>query len=671
MKRINFAGICWAVIVSLMSTQLILASDVNASVVDVIAPTGYVTLVAGASGAITINLAVTGSQVGTATFEVYRDWTLSGGVFAGTNPQEFTVAPRAGGDPATTFSTNGTVSVAAGQAGGTFTLVVGVFDITNTNTTGAKLGAGATGTYQVTVTVPTPSDTTPPVIAPHADVEAEATSAAGATVGYTSPATSDAVDGAGVATCSPASGSLFPLDNTTVTCNATDAAGNGATATTFLVSVVDTTAPALTLPSDILAEATGPTGAAVNYSASASDIVDGSVTVGCLPVSGSTFAIGTTPVACSATDAHSNSANDTFYVTVEDTTPPVIAPHGDIEAEATSAAGATVSYDSPTTTDAVDGAGVATCSPASGSLFPLDNTTVTCNATDVAGNDATPTTFVVSVVDTTAPAIVCGSADGFWHANNVTIACTASDSGSGLANSADANFPLSTNVGSGAEDANASTATHEVCDLRSNCVTAGPISGNMVDRKAPTGITFVGGVADGGSYIFGSVPAAPTCTATDGGSGLASCGVTGYSSVVGPHTLTATATDNVGNTSLASATYSVLAWTLTGFYQPVDMGILNNVKAGSTVPLKFEVFAGSTELTSTSVVQVSSQRISCTAGPSDDIENYATGGTSLRYDTTGGQFIFNWQSPRSPGNCYRITMTTSDGSSIFADFRLK
>jgi hypothetical protein len=48
-----------------------------------------------------------------------------------------------------------------------------------------------------------------------------------------------------------------------------------------------------------------------------------------------------------------------------------------------------------------------------------------------------------------------------------------------------------------------------------------------------------------------------------------------------------------------------------------------------------------------------------------------TGGTALRYDTSGGQFIQNWQTPKKPGACYTVTMTTIDGGSISADFQLK
>jgi hypothetical protein len=152
-------------IIALFVVQAVaFASSVDVAVVDVTAPTDSVTLAPGGSADITINMAVTGNQAGTATFKVYRDWTLSGGVFTGANSQEFTVPVRSASDPATTFSTSGTVSIDAGQSADTFTLAVSAFDITNTNTTGAKLEAGLTSNYQVTVVAPVVSDTTPPEI---------------------------------------------------------------------------------------------------------------------------------------------------------------------------------------------------------------------------------------------------------------------------------------------------------------------------------------------------------------------------------------------------------------------------------------------------------------------------------------------------------------------------
>ena len=63
-------------------------------------------------------------------------------------------------------------------------------------------------------------------------------------------------------------------------------------------------------------EPAGPGGAVVTYTASATDDVDGSVPVTCVPASGSTFEIGTTPVTCSAEDAAGNEASAGFDVHV-------------------------------------------------------------------------------------------------------------------------------------------------------------------------------------------------------------------------------------------------------------------------------------------------------------------------------------------------------------------
>ena len=88
--------------------------------------------------------------------------------------------------------------------------------------------------------------------------------------------------------------------------------------------------------------------------------------------------------------------------------------------------------------------------------------------------------------DVDAPVVTCGSADGAWHADNVSIACTAEDTGSGLADPADAAFSLSTSVPAGTEDGNAATGSRQVCDAAGNCATAGPIGGNK-DRPQGAG----------------------------------------------------------------------------------------------------------------------------------------------------------------------------------------
>jgi hypothetical protein len=119
------------------------------------------------------------------------------------------------------------------------------------------------------------------------------------------------------------------------------------------------------------------------------------------------------------------------------------------------------------------------------------------------------------------PAISCGSADGVWHGADVTIACTASDSDFGLQNPSDANFSLSTSVPAGTETANASTNSHQVCDNNGDCATAGPITGNMIDKKGPS-ISITSPVGSGTVSNPAVISKQPIAFSTiDGGSGVA------------------------------------------------------------------------------------------------------------------------------------------------------
>lgn len=511
-------GVFVAVSALVMTGGLAYASDVNESIVDTSAPTGAVALAPGVTGDLTLNLTVTGNQAGTATFQVYQDWNLSGGAFQGSNPTTFTVAPQSGGETQR-FQTTGTLTVANGQADGTFTLAAGAFGITNSNTTGGKLGAGTSSNYAVTVkTPPSPTNTKPTV--------------------------------------------------------------------------------------------------------SVTGITDGAI-----------YELGydTLPTAqCSVTDAE----------------------------------------DGPSTFDAV----------MTGSLdHGVGTRTATCNYTDQGGLAANTAIASYTIVDTHEPTIshtLSAEPNGNgWFKDDVTVTFNcADDPGSGIQSClADGESGNDKILSEGANQSVGGTAT----DWAGNTATDTASEIN-VDKTAPS-VNLVDGPADGATYYYGFVPAAPTCNASDGLSGLdGECTVSGYSDAIGTHALKASATDKAGNTGNSTVvTYTVEHWSTRGFFSPVNMGstgstVWNTVKGGSTVPLKFELFAGSTELTDTNLITgFAVKKVACdTSAPTDDIEFTTTGGTSLRYDTTAGQFVQNWKTPTGSG-CYVATMTANDGSTIAASFKTR
>lgn len=379
--------------------------------------------------------------------------------------------------------------------------------------------------------------------------------------------------------------------------------------------------------------------------------------------------IGSQTATCSYTDAGGLTVTSAVTYSIIDATPPVIT----YTVNPADPDGLNGWYKSPVTLtwDVSEPE-----SPLSMTRTGCENVTVnsdqnaqnyTCSAAS-AGGSATPVTVSLKK-DAVAPGVeytdvatgTLGS--NGWYTSNVTATFTATDATSGPASA------TGTTVSEG-EGAAVKVDSPAFSDLAGNTAAAGTASKNFSIDKTPPTVGFSSPVTTG---YFGSIAAAPTCSATDNVSGVASCTITGYGTAVGKHTLTATATDMAGNSASAQQSYEVLSWTAKGFYQPVDMNnVVNTVKAGSTVPVKFEVFAGTTEITDPSKIIPSVKAIQCAPNAlADEIELLAAGSTSLRYDTTSGQFIYNWKTPTSAGGCYQLTMTAADGTATSALFKLR
>jgi sugar lactone lactonase YvrE len=368
----------------------------------------------------------TGTSTGTAISETFTDLlgnaaTATGGPFNidAAAPVVASAITFANASPATGIVLGGTtwfpapvrVTFTATDAGAGFSTSAQVLSATQAVdvTSGTTLVTSQAFTdvlgHSASLTVgPLGIDTIAPAMAAPANIVAAASpTGATAVVTYTVPTATDNVDPSPGVSCSPASGSTFPMGATTVSCTATDEVGN-TTTQTFTVTVEDHTAPVLTTPASpysVPATGTGPS--TVTFTVTAVDNVDANPTIACTPASGTLFQIGQTTVSCTATDAAGNSSTVEFDVILS-TEPPVVTVPANIVAEATGSGGATVAF-TASATDAVDGALPVTCTPASNGLFPLGPTSVSCTATNSAGR-STSESFTVTVVDTTPPTLV-------------------------------------------------------------------------------------------------------------------------------------------------------------------------------------------------------------------------------------------------------------------------
>jgi hypothetical protein len=190
-------------------------------------------------------------------------------------------------------------------------------------------------------------------------------------------------------------------------------------------------------------------------------------------------------------------------------------------------------------------------------------------------------------------------------------------------------------------------------------------------QKPPASIVWGDGCAPQPAVIAGSDPS---------GSGRDAKAATLFT-VTGSHayapgkTYTGTVSFTDGKKTWPATFEVVPPWRLDGFYRPVNMGtnVVNPVRAGSTLPLKFNVYKGSTAMTSGVGAIFTTQRIGCDGSnlqePLEELPT--TGSTPVRYDTAAGQWIQNWATPSNGKNsCYRVSLTTADGSSLRAEVQL-
>ena len=311
------------------------------------------------------------------------------------------------------------------------------------------------------------------------------------------------------------------------------------------------------------------------------------------------------------------------------------------------------------------------------------------NVADAVGNTAVVGAIGGNKVDKKAPGVLCGSADGNWHATDVSIACTANDGGSGLAATSPGSFSLSTSVPAGTQTDNAETNSRTVSDAVGNGKTAGPVGGNKVDKKGPV-VTLT---CPTGALRVGATATASWSASDGSGSGVVaptSGSVALNTATVGGHTAATaagTATDNVGNPSLLSTCNYSVEFDFTGFFQPIDNGgIFNKAKAGSAIPVKFSLdgaprpgsntpgLAGAGSAFAPSTPSAPNPLAAVVACPSsaalfDILEELADTTSGLKYDPAADQWVYVWKTTTSLANsCRQLKVTLADGTTKTANF---
>jgi hypothetical protein len=188
-------------------------------------------------------------------------------------------------------------------------------------------------------------------------------------------------------------GDAYPAGHTGITWTAIDAAPVPASVSAVQnVTVNDLQAPSISVQPNLSAPATSLGGASVAVSAPAASDNCAGVSVGGVRSDGAAldalYPVGSTTITWTALDAAGNSSITQQFVTVtaSDNVRPVLVLPGNMTVNATSPAGALVTYGA----SATDNVGVVSfgCNPASNTTFAIGTTSVSCNAADAAGNTA-------------------------------------------------------------------------------------------------------------------------------------------------------------------------------------------------------------------------------------------------------------------------------------------
>jgi len=470
-------------------------------------------------------------------------------------------------------------------------------------------------------------DTTAPVLTVPADVTVECSD-------DSSPA------GTGSATASDNCGTVDvtssdsvaagPCDFTatiTRTWTATDDCGNSVSADQ-IITVVDTTAPVVTVPADVTIECDESSDPSNTGSATATDNCDTPGITYSDSVAGSCPSVITRT--WTATDACGNSSSADQIITVVDTTAPSLSVPADATVECT---GDT----SPAATGSATGSdncGSVTITSSDSSVSGCGDTetiTRTWTATDECGN-STSADQVITVVDTTAPSISVPADATVECTGDTSPAATGSATGSDSCGSV--TITSSDSSVSGCGDTETITRTWTATDECGNSTSADQII-TVVDTTAPSlsvpADATVECTGDTSPAATGSATGSDSCgsvTITSSDSSVAGCGNTETI------TRTWTATDECGNSTSADQVITVVDTTAPSLSVPADATV---ECTGDTSPAGTGSATGSDSCGSVTITSSDSSVAGC--GSSETITRTWTATDECGNSTSADQII--------------------------------
>ncbi|MGB1636044.1 MAG: HYR domain-containing protein, partial [Flavobacteriales bacterium] len=511
----------------------------------------------GATGAETVTFRVTDDSGNFA--ETTATFTISDTTPPTAAANNFTVQLDASGNASiTTTNINNASSDICGTV--TLSLDVTAFDCSDVGSNPVVLtvtdDCGNSSTANATVTV---QDLLSPTITAPADVSVSTDSgictASGVSLGSATAADNCSYT---VANDAPAN---FPLGNTTVTWTVTDASGNTAT-DTQVVTVTDDEKPAI---------ANTPTNITQNVDAGlcTADVswTDATATDNCSLVSfvqshnsGDTFALGTTTVTYTATDATGNIQTSSFTVTVVDNEAPTITAMADIPQNVDAGnCTAVVTWVAPTAADNCTTISSFTSNYNSGHAFPVGTTTVTYTATDAANNTTTES-FDVVITDNEDP-VISGMPTNI-SVNTDAGLCTAAVSWTAPTaadNCGVTSFTSNYSPGDAFNTGAPTTVTYTATDAAGNTVSSS-FTVTVTDNQAPQ-IPVIANITQGvdaGQCNAQVTFADPAATDNCGVTSLAADVPSGSTFALGTTTVTFTAQDAQGLSATRSFTVTVV-----------------------------------------------------------------------------------------------------------------